>query len=75
MSKVVNHEVTLILFETDNETGEPLVYDIIETNRRYASHFCRRAYRNPVVTHIVAVAPNGRKNPERATAMLREIQR
>ena len=57
MHRAINHEITVLLFETDVE-GTPLLYDIIETDRHNASAFARRAYRNPIFTHIAAI-PHG----------------
>lgn len=52
------HEITLIAFAHDDETGARSIMDIVETSYRNASLFTRRWMRDPAVTAISASSPN-----------------
>lgn len=67
----VNHEITLLAWAADDETGCVSILDIVETSHHFASHFTRKWMRMPEVTAISAFRPG----QERVDTPRREIRR
>lgn len=54
---MIPHEITLVAFGRDPDTGDRFVYDIVETSIRNASWFARRFVKDAQVTHLQASRP------------------
>lgn len=57
MARRVHHEITLLAWTRDAETGDWCLLDIVETSRHFASHFTRKWMKMAEVKAISALRP------------------